>query len=182
MISGASLILPSCTRSMMPQAFAGRPVAGTQRNFPRCVPVHSKSYGTRSIQEKQMMQANKVQKGVQGGNSFSCVLRDIFGERSGQPLQEALPFRSSQCLAHVRGAPHFQSRRQPSARRHGPFPHRLPQRHLARIAPGQLSPGPSFQPGDFVFLRPAAPPRLDSYFCTLTPSSLLGVKRDKPLD
>ena len=158
------------------QAFTGRPVAGTQRNFPRCVPVHSKSYGTRSIPEKQMMQANKERslpemwggaEGGQGGNSFSCVLRDIFGKRSREPLQEALPFRSSQRLAHVRGAPHFRSRRQPSARRHGPFPHQLPQRHLARIAPGQPLQVLRSQPGDFAFRRPAAPPRLDSYFCTL---------------
>ena len=49
-------------------------------------------------------------------------LRDIFGERSRQPIEEALPFGSSQRLTHVRGAPHFQPGRQPSARRQGPFP------------------------------------------------------------
>src|SRR5262245_59073801 len=64
----------------------------------------------------------KGRKWGQGTNSFSLFLRDIFGERSRQPRQEPLPFRSSQRLAQVRGAPHFQSRRQRPTRRHGSFP------------------------------------------------------------
>jgi hypothetical protein len=77
------------------------------------------------------------QTGGQGANSFSFFSQDIIGERSRQPLHQALPFRSSQRLAHVRGAPHFQPRREPSARRHCPFPNQLPQRQLPRIAPRQ---------------------------------------------
>jgi hypothetical protein len=40
MMMRVSLILPPCSRSMtMPQTFTDRPVAGTPRNSPRCVPV-----------------------------------------------------------------------------------------------------------------------------------------------
>jgi hypothetical protein len=55
-------------------------------------------------------------------------LRDVSGERLRQPFHRALPFRSSQRLAHVGRARHFQPGREPSARRHRSFPHQLPQR------------------------------------------------------
>jgi hypothetical protein len=62
-------------------------------------------------------------------------LIDIFRDRSRQPLHQALSFRSSERLAQVGGAAHFQPRRQPPARYHVPFPRQFPQRHLPRIAP-----------------------------------------------
>ena len=87
--------------------------------------------------DKMACQANT--KGS-GANSFSFFPPRYIRRRFGQPLQETLPFGSSECLTHVRAAPHFPPRRQPSARRHGPFPRR---RHLSAGRRQATPPDPS---------------------------------------
>ena len=75
------------------------------------------------------------------------------------------PFGSSQRLTQVHGALPFQPCRQPSARRHGPFPHQLPQRHhLAPLVGHAIFCTPPYSPTliNNKWLAPCllSPPRL----------------------
>ena len=101
----------------------------------------------------------------QGVNSFISFLVDVFGEGS----RQALPFRSSQRLAHVHGAPHPQDATVPSltsfpsAKLRGSLPGNCSRSFVlnpAALIPSTISRSASSSPVRHPLRRPQACPRL----------------------